>query len=255
MVHPKGGPAAQPKPFIDRNANIPVYIQLADIICQQINAGIFHPGDQLPSEAMLVDTYQVSPMTVRRTINLLVERNVVSTTQGRGTFVKAVQLGMAAFGLSKLQEMFSNVSETSIKLITAKLVAADERIADKLEIKLGDYAVYIRRLLMIRNQPTFYHRGYLIYDPRRPIVESELEVTVLKGLFEGTGNSLIKRGDLEMEAILLTEHEAEILTTSIPCAGMRLEHIFYDFNDKPISWGWFVSRSEHLKLHTSVGLK
>lgn len=249
----KGGPAAPSRPYIDRDSDQPVYIQLADILRQQISAGAFRPGDQLPSEAMLVRTYQVSPMTVRRAINLLADQDVVTTVQGRGTFVKAVQLGTAVFDLHDLQAMFND--DAVVKLVEARFVSADERTARKLQIGMGEYTIYIRRLLLIHGEPAFYHRGYLIYDPTRPIVESELEVTVLKGLFDGTGSPLIKRGELMMEATLLTEEEAAILKVTLPAAGWLLEHIFFDFSDKPVSWGWFVCHNNRFRLHTRIGLE
>ncbi len=251
MVQPKGGPAAPPDQRIDRDASRPVYAQLADILRQQIGSGVFRPGDQLPSEGMLVRTYQVSPMTVRRAINLLVDQDVVSTAQGRGTFVKAVQLGTATFDL---QEMFGNMSSTTVKLVEARFERAGDRTARKLQIDIGDYAIYIRRLLLVGDEPAFYHRGYLIYDPARPIVESELEVTVLQGLFDGTSSPLIKWGELFMEATLLTEEEATILQIPLPAAGLLLEHTFFDFDDKPVSWGWFVCPAARLRLRTTVGL-
>jgi DNA-binding GntR family transcriptional regulator len=234
MLELKGGPATPSRLRIDRDSDCPVYAQLADILRRQISAGAFRPGDQLPSEAMLVRTYQVSPMTVRRAINLLADQDIVSTAQGRGTFVKAVQLGTATFDLRDLQDAFGDGA--AVKLVEARFIAADERTARKLQIEIGAYAIYIRRLLLARGEPAFYHRGYLIYDPTRPIVESELEVTDLKGLFDGTGSSLIKRGELTMEATLLTEEEATILQVPLPSAGLLLEHTFFDFDDRPVSW-------------------
>lgn len=254
MIEPKGGAASPSSLTIDRDSAEPVYAQLADILRRQIVSGRFRPGDRLPSEAMLVRTYQVSPMTVRRAINLLAEQNVISAAQGRGTFVKAVRLGMAAFYLNHLQEIFGDEAGTTVKLVEARFAPANERTARKLRIAVGGHTIYIRRLLLVHDQPAFYHCGYLIYDPRRPIVESELEVTVLKGLFSGTGSSLIKRGDLQMEATLLTAEEAAILQTSFPAAGLLLEHIFFDFDDKPISWGWFICLGDRLRLQTSIGL-
>jgi DNA-binding GntR family transcriptional regulator len=109
-------------------------------------------------------------------------------------------------------------------------------------------------LLVVKDQPAFYHRGYLINDPTRPVIEAELEVTELKGIFQGSGSSLIKFGDLYLESALLTSEEAQLLDLSMPAPGMVLEHIFYDFDDKPVSWGWFVCSSERLCLHTRVGI-
>jgi DNA-binding GntR family transcriptional regulator len=251
----KGGRAAEPLIYIDRDADQPVYVQLAESLRQQILAGAYRPGERLPSEAMLVETYKVSPMTVRRAINLLASQGAVTTARGSGTFVKEVELAAASFYLQDLKELFSDDAGTTVKLIEARFVPSDERIARKLQIGVGERAIFIRRLLIVRGQPAFYHRGYLINDPLRPVVEAELEVTDLKGIFQGSGSPLIKYGDLYLESALLTPDEARLLELPVPTPGMVLEHIFYDFNDQPVSWGWFVCSSACLRLHTRVGIE
>ena len=62
---------------IDRNSYEPAYAQLVRILLGQIAAGEFRPGDRLPSEAQLCERYGVSPMTVRRVINILADQSVV----------------------------------------------------------------------------------------------------------------------------------------------------------------------------------
>ena len=238
---------------IDRDSYEPAYAQLANILRRQVAAGTFRPGDQLPSEAMLCQSYQVSPMTVRRTINLLAEEGVVTTFQGRGTFVKALELGRAAFDLQELQDLF-NDSAMAVKLLGVRIVSADERTARKLNLAVGERTIYIRRLLTINDEPAFYHREYLVYDPTRPIVEAEMEVTALRGLFDGTGSAMLKRGELSVEACLLNEDEANLLQTPLPTAALYLEHLFYDFDDQPVSWGWFVCRSDYMRFTTRVGI-
>ncbi|MBN1315281.1 MAG: GntR family transcriptional regulator [Anaerolineales bacterium] len=255
MDNIKGGSASQTKGTIDRQSAHPVYAQLADVLRQQIRDGMYRPGDQLPSEAMLVRTFHVSPMTVRRAINLLSDQEIVSTAQGRGTFVKQVELATAAFDLGGIKELFSNESATTIKLLDGRIITADGRTARKLELTEGDTVIYIRRLIEVDGEPAFYHRGYLIYDPERPIIESELEVTELRCLFEGSGSSLIKRGELTVEGVLMNDEEARILKLDLPCPAMILEHIFFDFNDLPISWGTFICHAKRLRLQTEVGLK
>jgi DNA-binding GntR family transcriptional regulator len=254
MPELQGGPAAKLPP-IHRDGGRPVFDQLAELLRQQILAGVYHPGERLPSESMLVETYQVSKLTIRRAINLLAAQNVISTAQGRGTFVKEVDLGSASFDLTNLKELFDD-TRTTVKILEARFLPADERVARKLQLKLGQRCVYIRRLLAVQDQPLFYHRGYLIYDPTRPVMEAEMQVTDLKGILQGSGSPLIKSGELFLSATVLNQEEAQTLQiSSLPAAGMMLEHIFCDFEDRPVSWGWFVCSSEHLCLHTHLGIE
>jgi GntR family transcriptional regulator len=242
-------------PGIDRDSFEPAYLQLANSLRRQIADGAFRPGDQLPSEAQLVQRYGVSPMTVRRSINLLADQGVVSTAQGRGTFVRGLELSTAFFDLQDLHELFGSGSEGAIKLLDVRVVSADERTARKLELPLGAPAIYIRRLFSRDGEPVFYHRGYLVYDPARPIVEAEMDVTSLQGLFANVSNSLLKWGQLAIEATLLSAEEAELLCKPLPAAGFYLEHLFYDFDNRPLSWGWFIIPGDRLRFAATVGIK
>jgi DNA-binding GntR family transcriptional regulator len=239
---------------IDRDSYEPAYVQLVKILRQSMVSGILRPGDQLPSEAQLCERYNVSPMTVRRAINTLADQGVVVAEQGRGTFVKPVAMGTATFNLGNLQSLFNDQEHTSVHVLEARIIGADERVARKLGIRIGQRTVYIRRLLRTDGMPSLYHREYLVYDPLRPIVEAELEVTALQRLFNGTGETILKHGDINLEATILNDEESKILQTSQPMAAFCFEHLFYDFEDKPISWGWFIGRADCLRFSTQVGL-
>ena len=194
-------------------------------------------------------------MTVRRSINLLADQYVVSTAQGRGTFVKALELSAASFDLQELQELFRQDAGTRIRLLDVRIVPADVSTAHKLDINVGENTIYIRRLLTKDEDPIFHHREHLIYDPKSPIVEAEMDVTSLQGLFANNiDNALLKRGELTVKATLMTEEEANILQTPLPSAAFCLEHIFYDFDDRPISVGCFICRADRMHFTTKVGL-
>lgn len=258
MTNSKMGDRIRPdlrRPTIDRSSNKPLYTQLASILHQQILAGVFSPGERLPSENALVAEHKVSPMTVRRAINLLAAQDVIYTEKGSGTFVKAVELDDAAFYLHDLTELFADDRHTTVKVIEAKFVPADERIARKLQVAPREKVIYVRRLLLAHGKPALYHRGHLINDPKRPVVEAELQVTDLKGIFQGSGSQLIKSGEIFLEATVLNAEESGLLNLPSGTPGMMLEHIFYDFDDRPLSWGWFVCASDRLRLHTWVGLE
>jgi GntR family transcriptional regulator len=85
-------------------------------------------------------------------------------------------------------------------------------------------------------------------------VEAEIDVTSLQGLFANADNTLLKRGELTIESTLMNEEEARVLNNALPAAAFLLEHLFYDFEDRPVSWGWFIFRSDHLHFRTQVGI-
>lgn len=238
---------------IDRESYEPAYAQLVRILIGQIAAGVFRPGDRLPSEAQLCERYGVSPMTVRRVVNILADQGLVTTERGRGTFVRPLELGTATFDLDRFQQLFRDEDQSTVKLLETRITSATERVARKLSIEAGDRTVFIRRLIFRSKEPMLLHREHVIYDPSRPIVEAEMEVTALRGLFSGGGGSDLKRGDLTIETTILTEEEAALLHSETGVPAFRLEHIFYDFDDQPVSWGWFICSGDRLRFTATIG--
>jgi len=72
---------------IDFRSGIPIYIQIMDQIRQMVATGILKPGDQLPTVRQLAIDLQVNWNTVARAYRLLDEAGLISTQQGRGTFI------------------------------------------------------------------------------------------------------------------------------------------------------------------------
>lgn len=238
---------------IDREAYEPAYSQLANILKAQISAGLFRSGDQLPSEAQLRQRYHVSPMTVRRAINILLDQGLVTTAQGRGTFVKGPVISDAVFRMQGLKEYVVQHDRARIHLLEARVMPATPRVARKLNAEPGQWAIYIRRLLMEQDVPVSYHREYLLYDPRRPIVEGELEVTSLEGLMFGNGECVVQGGFLTIEAVTLRDEEAQLLKLPPGSPAFLMDHVFRDFEGHPVSWGWFIWRADHFKFTAMVG--
>jgi DNA-binding GntR family transcriptional regulator len=241
-------------PNIDRESFQPAYLQLANILRDQIAEGTYRPGSQLPSESMLCERYGVSPMTVRRTIKILLDQGVVTTIKGSGTFVQPIALGAGTFRLDELQGLFRGNDETKVKLLEVRIVRADEPATAKLAVALAERIILIRRILIQKGTPLIYHQEFMIYDPKRPIVEAEMEVTSLYGLFSGRGRTDLKRGDLAIEAVVLDTEQARLLEVPEMLPAFCLEHLFYDFDDRPVSWGKFICRGDRLRFTTTVGI-
>ena len=79
--------ASMPDDAINPYADEPLYVQLAGIVRRMIQSGKLQHLDPVPSESSLVQTYEVSRDTVRRTMALLREEGVVFTVPHRGTYV------------------------------------------------------------------------------------------------------------------------------------------------------------------------
>lgn len=72
---------------IDLRSAKPIYLQLVEKISQQIANGDLKTGDQLPTLRALALKLSINFNTVSRAYRLLDEAGIISTQQGRGTYV------------------------------------------------------------------------------------------------------------------------------------------------------------------------
>jgi GntR family transcriptional regulator len=72
---------------LDFHSGLPIYAQVVDQIQSQLANKILRPGDQLPTVRALAQELRVNFNTVARAYRLLDEAHIISTQQGRGTYI------------------------------------------------------------------------------------------------------------------------------------------------------------------------
>ena len=66
---------------------VPLYIQVASVMRQRIEAEQWRPGEKISTLVELEQEFQVARVTVRQAIDILREEGLLHCQQGRGTFV------------------------------------------------------------------------------------------------------------------------------------------------------------------------
>lgn len=191
-------------------------------------------------------------MTLRRAINMLVDRGLVTTAQGRGTFVRPLDLGEATFKLQQLTSRWHEAA-TEVRLMEASIVPAADAVAKTLQLTPGVKTVFLKRLFSEDGHPFMYHAEYVVYDPRRPLVESQLQITSLEGVLKSVGGEGFARARLSVQAVNLDEEIAGHLDRPVGTAAFCLQHLFEDFEGAPVSWGSFYFLSDEFQFVTYMG--
>jgi len=72
---------------LDMRSEAPIYVQIVEQVRQRVSTGELRPGDQLPTVRQLATELRVNFNTVARAYRLLDEAGLISTQQGRGTYI------------------------------------------------------------------------------------------------------------------------------------------------------------------------
>lgn len=107
----------------DRDA----YIQLSELITDLIiKEGVFKKGDKLPSADSLAKELGINRLTVQRALQRLVEKGIVSSHKGKGTFVLVNPIQYPKMVVkTKLTTYMSFSTGTEINLIRSERCGAD----------------------------------------------------------------------------------------------------------------------------------
>jgi GntR family transcriptional regulator len=103
---------------LDFRSGIPIYLQVVDRIKEMIANGRLQPGDQLPTVRALAQELRVNFNTVARSYRILDESGVISTQQGRGTYI----LEMPP------PEVTESIRQQSLEALTRRTLADADRL-------------------------------------------------------------------------------------------------------------------------------
>ena len=235
----RGSKSPQPAP----------YLEIARALEQEISAGDYPPGSRLPSGAQLCERFGVSSMTLRRALATLEDHGLVYGVKGSGTYVSSLDQSDPDFRLEPVVEQGWH-EPPDTRLLSTTMTRADARGAKILNVPAGTRLVHFRRLVYKNDTPAMYHNEYIVYDPKRALVESQLQLTAFDSLLESDRAERFYSGELIIGALTLDAPSAAVLGGHEGDPALSLEHVFYDAEDRPVSYGSFLVRADLFRLRS-----
>ncbi|MEX2783869.1 GntR family transcriptional regulator [Streptococcus sp. H49] len=136
---------------------IPAYIKIHDAIKKDIDRGVWKIGERLPSERDLADHFQVSRMTLRQAITLLVDEGLLERRVGSGTYIASHRVQEKMRGTTSFTEIVRSQGKIpSSKLISYQKQLATETEIQQLQLKPSDYVIRMERVRFADKVPLVF---------------------------------------------------------------------------------------------------
>ncbi len=234
-------PAAAPgNPSPGTPSFSPLYQQIKSLLVQGLQAGEWQPGQAIPSEMELAARFRVSQGTVRKAIDEMAAENVLVRRQGKGTFVATHAEQSTQYRFLRLQPDDGQAAPLSRRLLECKRMRAPAEVGRLLQLKAGDTAVQVRRLLLAADHP----------NPR-PVVLDDLWLpgTLFKGLsaerlegwrgpmyrlFEAEFSVHMVRAEEKIRAVAAAPDEADLLALPAGTPLLSVERLSFTYGDRPV---------------------
>lgn len=227
----------------------PLYQQLAAQLRDQIRSGAYAPGDQMPTEGDLEKTFVTSRNTVRLALNVLRSEGLLTSLQGRGTFVRSnpPTKYYASLNGSRSQRLAANRGQDTFKqqveaqgktarqVSTVEVVGADTEISAHLAIDEDEPVAVRRRVMYADDEPLQLGDSYYPHSivQGSPIMTPQPVVPGTDQVLEDLGHTPTRYED-EITFRMPTSDEANKLRLAPGTPVGRLVRTTFDQNDLPV---------------------
>ncbi len=223
----------------------PLYLQIAEILRDQIRNGDYTAGELLPSEHDLMVEYSVSRNTAQRAIEDLVRDSLAIRIQGKGTFVPK---SIVEFGLHRLtsftEEMRFKGLQPSAKVLQFDTILGDAFIAEQLSVSVDDP---IYRLIRIRygdDNPMAYQKSYLPMHLCKGLEQHDFARESLFSVLEQHFQLKISWQNQYIKPRIARQSEAEPLEIDAGTPLLFLAGVAYLDRDIPVEYKEIYYRSD-----------
>lgn len=186
---------------------MPLYQQIEDTILNKVKNKEYLPGEAIPSERTLAETYGVNRMTVKRALNNLVEKGYLYRVPSKGTFVKKentqkVIWGNDNYGLGAM--LTKKGVKRKDKVLAKGIITSKNYMADKLNLTLGEEVYLIQRIRFANDSPFAVEYCFVPFKYFPDIDEHNFENTSLYEYMKSKGHFPI---DFDQKLIILESYE------------------------------------------------
>lgn len=195
----------------------PLWQAVADSLVEQIANGDLQVNERLPSESELCEIYTVGRNTVRHALGDLVNKGVLATIHGVGTFVADARLVKTAeylYGFT--QEMELGGHDVTSQVLEAKIIPADPYLTRRLGVQLGAEVVFLYRVRLMEGEPAAIERAYLPHELCPGILKYDFSTQSLYRVLSEVYKRRPDHAEQEIEASLATDEVARLLKLQMP---------------------------------------
>jgi GntR family transcriptional regulator len=239
----------------DKHLDLPLYEQIKRKILVALEHGVWNPGELIPSEVELANSYHVSSGTIRKALDELVAQHILIRRQGSGTFVATHQEEQSKYRFLHLANNQGKMKESTNKILLCSHQKAPEAVYAAFEMHPDDIFVHIRRLMSFNQQPIVFEDIWLPC----PLFEGlNLELLLnwtgtLYGLIENHFGIHMIHAKEQISAVMPTEIAREYLQIDKSIPVLDIFRTSYSYGEKPIEvrQAQYVTMEYHYLNHLS----
>lgn len=229
------------------------YVAVRDSLHDQIIRGAFADDDRLPSESALRAEFGVSRVTIRLALDALRKAGVIEGRQGKGHFVRRVQVVQDLGRLQGFGEMMASLGiDVRSEVVELSEVPATAEMQRTLRIERGGSVARICRVRIAGGAALSYDVSHFPISIGQRLARLNLTHADIFALLERELGIELGYADISLDVATSDELLAQRLGTRIGEPLVRIVRLTHDREGRPIDFEHLYARPDAFKFRVRV---
>lgn len=226
--------------MINEVNNIVKYIEIADILRRRIKDETYPADSLLPNQTELVKEFEVSRMTIKNAINVLMMEGLVISKRGSGT--RILNHGLSGKDTSSVNEykgltyqMNQQKRDLTSQVILFEVTFPNEKVQEMLKISEQDPVYEVIRLRILDGKPYILEHSFMPVDLVSGLNQEILENSIYEYILSDLGHRFAGAYRM-LQADKSNAYDQEHLECGENDPVLELEQIIYLESGRPIDY-------------------
>lgn len=210
------------------------------------------PNSKIPSARDLAATYDVSIMTIRQSLAALQADGLLYTIPGSGTYVAGEKLSKKLVFVSFSEEIKEKGMKPSSQILKAeKVQVSEKKLAEILQIPVGDYAYRIKRVRLAEGVPLSVEDTHIPCDNAPGLLDQNLKGSLYE-IFKEIYERPVVKADSSISPILLDKDQAQVLKAPVNTPSLMFTLTAFDMRGQTMEHCISVKRGDKYDFRYST---
>ncbi len=234
---------------IDRQALLPLWQQIRDVLADEIRTGVLGADGKLPSAGRLAERFGVNRHTVRQALMALEESGLTQTRQGAGSYVVGRVVDYPISRHTRFSEIvLKQGMEPSGEVLRDTEKTASKEVADALAVKHNARVIMIERTCRADGLLIGITRHHFPATRFRKLGRIVRETFSISDAYRRVGIKNYYRSATTVSSRLPTSREARLLGQPASHPVLVSKAVNIDEDGRPIEYGVTLFLSDRVCL-------
>lgn len=210
------------------------------------------PHSKIPSARDLAATYDVSIMTIRQSLAALQSDGLLYTIPGSGTYVAGEKLSKKLVFISFSEEIKEKGMKPSSQILKAeKVQVEDKKLAEILQIPVGDFTYRIKRVRLADGTPLSVEDTHIPCENAPGLLDQNLKGSLYE-IFKDVYERPVVKADSSISPILLDKDQAQVLKAPVNTPSLMFTLTAFDMRGRTMEHCISVKRGDKYDFRYST---